>query len=163
MIDVWEFAKQIEVEGKKYYEKLAQDSAIGELSGVFSFLASEEQHHWEIFDSMQNGLKTPELKQSDAIGDAKSAFEKLSRQFDMPEVIEDPETVYSKALDLEHKSIDLYQDALPKAETDEQKAAIEFIIQQEKKHARIVEAIMEFVRRPKEWLEDAEWYHLDKY
>ncbi len=163
MIDVWEFAKQVEVEGKQYYEKLAEDSAIGEIAGVFSFLASEEQHHWEIFDSMSKGMKAPELKDSDAVGDAKAAFEKLSKQFDMPEVIEDSETVYSKALDLEHKSIDLYQNALSKAETSEQKAAIEYIIQQEKKHARIVEAIMEFVRRPKEWLEDAEWYHLDKY
>jgi hypothetical protein len=36
---------------------------------------------------------------------------------------------------------------------------------EEKKHLRIMENIVEFVSRPEpgNWLENAEWYHLDEY
>ncbi len=163
MADVWEFAKEIEVTGKAYYEKLADESAIEELSGVFSFLAGEEQRHYDIFTNMEKGLPTPELKHSEALKSAKDAFSNLAASFQVPEVIEDSESAYQKALDLEKKSIDLYENALREAKTDQQKTALEFIIEQEKKHARIVGAMMEFVRRPKEWLENAEWNHLDQY
>lgn len=163
MADVWEFAKDIEVSGKEYYEKLADESAIEELSGVFTFLAGEEQRHYEIFDAMEKGLPAPELKHSGALQNAKDAFNSLASSLQVSEVIEDSESAYQKALGFEQKSIDLYQKALVDAKDDQQKAALEFIINQEKKHYRIVEAMMEFVRRPKEWLENAEWNHLDAY
>jgi hypothetical protein len=36
---------------------------------------------------------------------------------------------------------------------------------QEKKHLRIMENIVEFISKPEpgNWLENAEWHHLDKY
>jgi len=33
----------------------------------------------------------------------------------------------------------------------------------EKRHDLILENIIDFVNRPKSWLENAEWYHLEEY
>jgi hypothetical protein len=40
---------------------------------------------------------------------------------------------------------------------------VEAVLPQERKYLRGVEGTVEFVRRPKEWLENAEFHHLDKY
>jgi rubrerythrin len=34
---------------------------------------------------------------------------------------------------------------------------------EENKHYFILQQIIDFVSRPNEWLEDAEWYHLEEY
>ena len=162
MADIWEFAKEIEVQGKAFYEKMANDTAIEELAGAFHFLAGEEQRHYNIFDSLQKGIPAPDAK-AGQIGDVKSAFEKLSKSFEKHEVIEDSESAYEKARSLEEKSIEYYQEVLSKVSDPAQKAAVETILAQEKKHAEIVDSLKEFVKRPKRWLENAEWYHLDRY
>jgi rubrerythrin len=37
------------------------------------------------------------------------------------------------------------------------------IAEEEKKHYWILENILNFISRPQNWLENAEWYHLDEY
>ncbi|MBD3392936.1 MAG: hypothetical protein GF418_12595 [Chitinivibrionales bacterium] len=162
MSDMWEFAKGFEKEGKEYYERLAKESSIEELSGVFSILAAEEQRHYDLFDKLQKGQQA-EAENSGALGSAKEAFARLSKDNDMPEVIEDAESVYRKALTLENSSIKFYEEALVKLEDAEQKSIVTDVLDQERSHARIISGMIEFIGRPKEWLENAEWHHLDEY
>jgi rubrerythrin len=160
-MDTLELAKNIEKEGKAYYEKLANDSSVPALAGIFKLLASEEQRHFDLFDSLQKKKSPGALQAGSVSGEAKKAFEALSTQFTLPETVYDYAKAYSKALEMERKSIAMYEDMLGKSGSDDEKKTLVFLIEEEQKHEHLVEHLLEFVSEPKGFLENAEFNHLD--
>jgi rubrerythrin len=71
--------------------------------------------------------------------------------------------LYRKALELERKSWELYGSAADQASSPAEKLLFERIAVEERRHYRIVEGIIDFVSRPEQWLENAEWHHLEDY
>jgi rubrerythrin len=160
-MDPFELAKNIELEGKAYYETLAKESPMSALSGIFGFLAKEEQQHYELFDAVQKKKSPGELTAGTVSGEAKRVFAALSSQFSLPETVYDYSKAYSKALELERKSISTYEDMLGKASSAAHKKILSFLIQEEQKHEHLVEHLLEFVSEPKTFLENAEFNHLN--
>lgn len=163
MSDVWETAKQMELESKTLYEKLYADTANKEIAGVFGRLAREEEKHYQLFSSLQQKMPVEASQESNIVADVKAVFQELTGHFDEKEVIEDAESVYGKALGLEEKSASFYGDLLEKVDDPKEKEAVELIVTEEKRHAEILRGFLEFVRRPKRWLEDREFNHLEEY
>lgn len=158
-----EFAKKMELEGKIYYEKLAEESPLLMMKGVFTFLAVEEQRHIELFDAMlKNQNVSAGTDDGTLVKKVKSVFEELSVSFTLPDVIYDYQAAYGKALDFERESVRYYTDAVASADPS-QREALNYIIKEEKLHVRLIESLLEFVVSPKRWLENAEWHHLDAY
>jgi rubrerythrin len=75
----------------------------------------------------------------------------------------DYEAAYRDAYDFEQESIRLYSTALEKSSDQKEQQQLTRIIDEEKKHAQLMDSLCEFVKKPKEWLENAEWHHLDEY
>jgi rubrerythrin len=71
--------------------------------------------------------------------------------------------LYRKALELERKSWEFYGSAAELAASPLEKLNFERVAVEERRHYRIVEGIIDFVSRPEQWLENAEWYHLEDY
>mgnify|MGYP006296682309 CR=1 FL=1 len=162
-MDMYEVAKGIEKEGMEFYTKLAEDAPLQEARGVFEFLAREEQRHYNIFSDMQQQKPPALAKEKNVLWYARESFDKIAKPFKEFEPMEDFETAYAKALELEKKSIDYYTQILEKAQSPQDKEVLTFILGQEKQHAALMENLLEFTRRPKLWLENAEWNHLEKY
>jgi rubrerythrin len=163
-MDLLDFAKDIEMQGKKHYTVLAERMPIRELAGIFMFFAKEEERHFEIFDAWQKKMKIPPLENAGIIGRAREVFPTLVEKFRTRGIAAvDYEDAYAKALSLEEKSIALYENARDKYQDPGQQALLERIIGQEKLHAQIITSLMEFQRHPHEWLENAEWYHTDEF
>lgn len=163
-----DFAKEIEMKGFQHYSELAKTADTKEISSIFGYLAKEEKRHYKIFDSWQRNVNIPPLGKSNILRNSKLAFRKLAKHFNTLGVSAvNRDDAYGKALSFENKSIDLYTNALNKitdnVEFEEQGNMLKVIIDQEKKHARLITALMEFQRHPGEWLENAEWNHLDEY
>ena len=163
MSTIWEKAKDIETKGRDFYIELAGKSSREEVASIFKVLADEEQKHYDLFDSLEKQLEVGELPKSTSISDAKEAFARLASAFKTEDPVEDAESTYAKALELERTSVEYYNSILEQLDDGKQKEAVKTIIGEEQRHERIVEGLMEFVRRPKEWLEDAEFYHLEEY
>jgi|WetSurMetagenome_2_1015567.scaffolds.fasta_scaffold00110_33 rubrerythrin len=160
-MDPLEIAKGIESEGKAYYEKLAAESPVKALAGVFALLASEEQKHFNLFAEWQKTKTAPAVPQpGTASAEAKRIFAGLSEQFVFPQAVYDYAQAYAKALEMETKSIALYADMLSKATLQDDKKALQFLIAEEQKHEHLVEHLLEFANEPKEFLENAEFNHL---
>lgn len=162
------FAKQIEIQGKDHYSMLAKDIPVPEISGIFRFLADEEQRHYDIFDAWQKNALLPQIVNAQILVKSQKAFQKLWEQFreaGLPAM--DYYKAYEKALAFENKSAALYERQLSEAEislgTDQQQTVLKNIIHQERAHALFITCLMEFNRAPGEWLENAEWYHLDEF
>jgi rubrerythrin len=161
------FAKEIETQGIERYSLLAKTMQVKGLGGIFTYMADQEKRHYELFDSWQrNGVEgTPELPVETVLGKAKDAFELLAGHF-LPGNFVAPsnyEQAYKQVLEFENQSIALYERTLPKIDDEKQLSVLKLIIDQEKAHARYITALMEFLRHPGEWLENAEWHHWEEF
>lgn len=162
-MNILEVAQKMEQEGIAYYEKLASETPVSELKGVFNFLAKEEHRHLELFQAL--AVNSP-VNQTDAgtatMGQVKKIFEQLTSSFTLPEIVYDYEAAYRKALSMEEESVKYYSEQLSSID-DKQKEIVTFIINQEKGHVKLLESLIDFVSNPKVWLENSEWNHLDTY
>jgi rubrerythrin len=163
-MEMYSFAKAIERKGAEYYRKLANETDLNEIKGVFEHLAVEEDNHYKIFEAMECGNTTGiEGTANSAIEKAKNVFATLARGAQVPVTLKDSVAAYKKGLELENESIVYYRKARETAPDASQKKIIDMIIEQERSHARLMKSMIEFVNRPAQWLENAEWYHLDTY
>ena len=162
MADVFEIAKTIETEGRDHYRQLAASTDNLEIAGVFRYLADEEEKHYRLFDRMQKKLPVESFNPSEILQKAKTAFQAMAVDA-VPSRGGDAESAYRKALGFEQKSVDFYQKMLEDKSLADQAGTIALVLGEERKHVRLVESLIDFVRRPKEWLENAEFNHLDEY
>ncbi|MBN1760311.1 MAG: hypothetical protein JW863_18430 [Chitinispirillaceae bacterium] len=159
-------AKEIEQQGCDHYNSLADNEPTRELAGIFLFLAKEEIRHFQIFDAMEKEAALPQVEQTAVVAMAKKTFQALSAQFKAaggsPANYDE---VYEKALQFENKSIEFYTKAIDEHRFTgeaEQQVLLD-IIRQETIHAKLITALMEFLRHPGEWLENAEFFHSDDF
>jgi rubrerythrin len=162
-MDILQNSIALEEQGRDYYLELAQKSPLPALAGIFKFLAGEEQKHCEQFTALTKKVRPDPLPESGALENAQQVFSKMVASFSIKEPLEDYVSAYQKARDFEQKSIDYYQTALTQKMENDQCAVFTYIIKQEQAHLQLMQNLIEFVRRPKEWLENAEWNHLDEY
>jgi rubrerythrin len=161
-MDVYEFAMKMEQEGEKYYRDLAAGCSHKGLRSILGLLADAEVSHYEALRRMKEKEATA-LPESPALSGAKTLFEQMAAQGKAVVTGLGEIDLYRKALEIEQHGIDFYRHHLAKAETDAEKIAFESIIDEERRHYRILEVIIELISRPDQWLENAEWNHLDKY
>ena len=162
-MEIYAFAKAIEKKGSEYYRKLANETDLKEIRGVFEHLAVEEDNHYKIFEAMERSSRDVADTTSSVIEKAKTVFATLARGVHMPETLKDSVAAYQKGLELERESIAYYRKARETAPDEWQKKILDMIIKQEQSHTRFMESMIDFVNRPAQWLENAEWYHLDEY
>ena len=162
-MDILKIAKDIEKQGVEHYRELSKSVKSKQLQGIFKLLADEEQRHYRLFDALGSTLKGPEPEQSDIIAKSKEVFESFIKDFAVPDNDDSLEAAYQKAIELEKNSISFYKYALGETEDQNEKKVIQIILDEEGKHIKIIESIIEFVRKPQQWLENAEWRHLDEY
>ena len=165
-MDFLNVAQQIERQGILHYSMLAEKTQVREISGIFQFLAREEKRHLEIFEALAQKTDPPSIEIIGLLADPKKAFESLTEHFKTSGVpVISYDEAYEKALGFENESISLYMDALadPVFSEGPQGKLLQSIIDQEKKHARLISSLMEFLRHPGEWLENAEWHNAEEY
>lgn len=108
MEGIWEVAKKIEIEGKDFYIMLAKESGSEEMGGVFHFLAGQEEEHFDIFMSMQDGKKPARAETKKASIIAKEAFIKIAKDFNNLKPFTETEDLFRKAISLEEETIKYY-------------------------------------------------------
>ncbi len=167
MPTVWQTAKQIEARGKALYLELAAAANNANVAGVFNLLAQEEQRHYELFDSFEQSMPAETWATDSIVADVNRIFAALREGVGDDtvglEAMQSAETAYAKALNVEQASVSFYENALEQASTNVEKAIIGQVLSEERRHVKVVESLIMFVRRPKEWVENAEFYHLEEY
>jgi rubrerythrin len=167
-MDILESARAVEKKGEQLYRDMAAQSPIQEIRSIFGFLAGEENLHYELLLAMSRQTMLPPIGKSSILNDSKAAFKNLWEQFTRPGTIAiDREYALGAALELENKSVSLYEKAMAESllslDNDPSFQVLKQLVEQEKSHVRLIESLMDFQRHPHEWLENAEWRHLDEY
>jgi rubrerythrin len=161
-MDVYGFAMQMEKDGEAYYRECASKTASAGLRRILLMLADAEVNHYELFRRMKE-------REDAVLGDAallepvKNVFVQIREREGAGGAKGAEADLYRKALELERTSWEFYGSAAEQAGSPAEKLMFERIAVEERRHCRIVEGIIDFVSRPEQWLENAEWNHLEDY
>lgn len=162
IMNIFDYAMEIEKEGENYYRDLAKRSENVGIIKIMSWLAEEEAKHYNIFRAMKKE-EVPVLEETNLLKDAKQVFSNMSKDStNLKDDISQPD-LYRKARELEKKSIDLYIKKSEEIDVQDKKNIFLKIAEEEKKHYFLLDNIIEFVARPETWIENAEFNHLDEY
>ncbi|MFH2045937.1 MAG: ferritin family protein [Pseudomonadota bacterium] len=159
---IFELAKQVEKNGEKFYSDLADNATDVGLKNIFTLLAQDEKKHYIVFERMEQ-QRDYKLEDTAILKDAKFIFQDIKDKAVQISGNTPQEEVYQVALTNEQKSIEIYGDLLENTNNDGHRETIKKIIEEEKKHKFLIEQLIEFIRRPEFWLENAEFNHLDEY
>ncbi len=163
-MDLLDFACSIEQESIDFYSKMSSQEIASDLSGILLFLVEEEKRHYEIMASWRNNTDAPKIKNSNVIlMEPAKVFKQLSDHFQKDGILATHYyNLYEKAWNFEGKSVRFYSSIIRRF-TDGKIDLLKKIVDQETNHAVFFRNMLEFLRHPGEWLENAEWYHLDAY
>ncbi len=161
IVDILEYAMQMEKDGENYYHQLAQQTANKGLKTILVMLADEEIKHYNAVEKMRT-VKPP-IAETTILTDAKNVFVQIKESSESFDVDIKKTEIYRKAQDIEEASRNFYLEKADEVEEKYQKEIFLRLADEEKKHYFLLENIIEFVSRPETWLENAEFYHLEEY
>ncbi len=159
----FETAKKMERTIQDYYRDLSEKCVTNEgIKNILNMLVKDHEQHLEKFRQMEND-QCAEMKQSNAYKESLDVFQKLQQDKESFSCDIDQLKMYRQAYDLLEKKLDFYWQGRKELDCKENQAILDSIIADEEHHKFVLYNIIEMVERPLTWLEDAEFYHLDKY
>ncbi len=160
-MNIYEYAMQMEKDGENYYRQLAEQTTNKGLKTILEMLADEEVIHYNVIENLK--ASQPTLAETTLLTDAKNLFAQMRDSNENIDSDLGQIELYKKAQDIEKKSQDFYQKKADEVKKEYQKGILLRLANEEKKHYFLLENIIEFVSRPEQWLEDAEFNHLEEY
>jgi rubrerythrin len=164
-MNIYEYAMQMEKDGEKFYLLLASNCQVEGIAAIFTMLANEEVKHYNTIVQLQSHAGSSSLVKTTVLENVKNIFIRMKEEaadvrFDSSEL-----ESYRKAMAIEEMSRKFYLDKAADAGEEDVKQIFLRLAGEEEKHLRIMENIVELVARPEpgNWLENAEWHHLDEY
>ena len=150
------FAIQMEIDGERYYLSQADINKGTSMYRAFILLAEAEKKHADL-------LRNKSIVSDSSINDNLSAAKPVSLFALKADYMRDVNVVpgqlevYAVARDMEQKSIDLYREMLTQTKDEPTKQLIEFLIKQEQDHYAFFDEMITLLKRPRDWVEDAEF------
>jgi len=162
-----QFAIQMEITGKEYYQKASQESSDVTGKELFKWLAAEEDKHRLKFEQIYQAVKDkkgwPDV--SAGPGEGKIFSNLFSQVFKAADnksnVAESELPVIKKAIDMEKKTHDFYKTQREKASYDEERGFYEAIAAEEWGHYLALIDYREYIIDPDGWFLKAEHHSLD--
>lgn len=145
------------------YRELARRCVAHEgIRNILLMLIQDQERHVRRLTALQ-GRESSILEDSPVFREARKLFESMQSRRETFSCDLDQVKMYRQALDLLEKKQRLYLDA---AETSTSAANRDFLVKisgEEEKQALVLQNIIAMVERPDQWIEDAEFNHLDEY
>jgi rubrerythrin len=158
-MNVFEYAMNMELEGKEYYEKLAAGTESPGLRTIFSNLAADEKKHYETFRALRDGLKAA-VPVSRTLETNKNVFEKLVEDRGVSVTLEKSLDGYRHGMENEAESARFYEDAAKKESDPETAKLLLRLAEEEWDHYRILENLYQFTLAPQNFLAWGEFGNL---
>jgi rubrerythrin len=160
-MDILEYAMQVEKEGEAQYRELAERSNNPGMKKILTELADSEVEHYNVFKAIKENSDIPGIDEA-ILPNVKNIFSEMKRDkafyVDATEI-----ELYRKALVHEKKSQAFYRQKAEEVDAPALKEMLLKIAEEEAKHYQVLEGLIDFLSRPDQWLEDAEWHHIDEY
>ena len=149
------FAIQMEIDGEQYYLSQAEINKETSLYRAFLLLAEAEKKHADLLKKKY--FATDNSINVDLLTTEPNLFSGKADYMRDADVVPGQLEVYGVALEMEQKSIDLYQGMLAETSDEPTSQLIKFLIKQEQDHYTFFDELIILLRKPRDWVEDAEF------
>jgi rubrerythrin len=160
-MDIIAFAMKMEKDGEAFYKKLANETTQKGLKVILNQLADDEATHYAIFERIKTA--TPELRDTQVLDTAKTVFQDMSLNIAGIDVADEQVQLYREAQKMEDASMNFYRETANTTDDAARKSLLLRLAEEEHTHLVLLENVVEFLERPRAWLENAEWSHLEEY
>ena len=160
-MDIFEFAMKMEEDGKKYYLELSGIATDEGIQNILKMLAADEDKHFAVIKQMKEEQTV--MVETRVLEKARNIFAEMREKKEEIDISSTPIHLYAKAKEIEERSIKFYLEMSADMEDDAQRDLFLLLAEEEKKHVFLLENVIEFVSKPKIWLENAEFNHLEDY
>jgi rubrerythrin len=161
-MNVFDFAMQMEMDGKAHYEKLAAGTPVAGLNKIFIMLAADEQKHFETIQAMKSG-GLDSIAGSTALDEARNVFQGLMDDRTHLGGLKKDLDGYRHAMKIEADSVKLYEDMAKKESRENIVLLLLKIANEEKRHYNIMENLYDFVLAPDNFLAWGEFSNLKEF
>lgn len=157
-----QFAADMESEGIEYYEEQIRNYGGTILERIFTILADDEGRHLALIHQF---IEDNEMDLPDHVSliHEKNIFTNLEKFEDEIRANPPQVAVYEMALTMEEKAVQLYRELLDTSAEEKERAALSYLLKEEKKHIDILEELITRIRRVDEWVESAEFGNREEY
>jgi len=162
-MSIFEFAMKMEQDGEEFYRDLAGKTKNEGLKQIFTYLADEEVKHYRLFKGILD-RQAQDYESSDILVDSKNVFAEMKENGSI-DVSDDVSQIaaYKEALEMEKKALTFFEEKAAETTDPKEKKFLEVVAEEERRHYRLIDGIIEFVSQPESWVEDAEFNHLTDY
>lgn len=162
-MNIFEFAMQMEKDGEAFYREIAKKTKNAGLQKIFNTLADEEVVHFNTFKKLHEKT-TVQAFESDILDKAKNIFIEIKDAGGLDISAEIPQTeAYEKALVTEKEAYTFYEQKAEESDDPEEKQILLTFAREERRHYQLLKNVLEFVSRPHQWLENAEYANMSEY
>lgn len=158
-MDIFDYAMQLEEEGESLYREIAHKSLDDGLCRIMTWLADQENKHYQIFKAMKEKTSPPDADAAVFFNNVKSVFSDWQKNKDRFNFEIGQADLYRKGLDVEKRSIKFYSEKAGLIDQS-QKLVFQKIINEEKNHFKVLENLIELITKPERWVEHAEFSHI---
>lgn len=163
-MDVFEFAKKMEMDGKEYYLQQAEKIDNPGLQNIFRRLAEDEQKHYNVLVRLEKEMGDTPMDDSTVLDEAKNVFEELIASEQKPTRIEGGDLEgYRRAMKIEADSFRFYEQAAAEEHDENVRQLLLRIAKEEHKHFNILESVYDFVNAPNQFFAWGEWSNLGEF
>ena len=161
-MNVFEHAMKMEEDGRAYYVEQAQKTSIPALKKILLELADDELKHYNLFKAMRDSQKAEyqEAGATTIIATTKNVFDTLKAEQGDQALPSDPISVWEHARQVEKDSEAFYREKAGETDDPGQKTVWIRIADEEHRHYAALDNVIQFLSKPSQWLEDAEWSKL---
>jgi rubrerythrin len=160
-MNIIDYALQMELDGKAFYERSAQHVAHPELKKILLNLADEEQRHYQFFKRLKDGQEqnaAEEIKSSSPTLDLnKTLFRQMAEQGKQSSFGADVRKVWEEALKIEEKVERMYREEAGKEPDADRKQLLARIADEEKNHVYLIDNMLSFMADPQGFTDSADY------
>jgi len=133
------------------------------LKQIFSYLADEEVKHYKLFKGLLEH-QDMEYDSTDILSDSINVFAEMKESGAIDVSGDDSQMdAYQNALEMEKRAFTFFEGKAAESTDPKEKKFFQVIAEEEKRHCRLIDSIIEFVSQPDSWVENAEFNHLTEY
>ena len=137
-MDIYEFAMQMELDGRHFYQDLAKKTKNAGIKSVLTMMAESEAKHYNVILDMQKNDKAEYSKDVEVLTKIKNVFSKMKEEKEIDVDVSQVE-FYKKASEIEADSEKFYLERADEEKDPHRKEIFLTLANEEKGHCILLE------------------------
>lgn len=154
-MDNFAFSIQMEKDAEALYRKMAENAPVEGVKKVLLMLAEDEVRHRVAIEQLQKKMAVEPDKGSAL--EIKTVFDEMKQDSSITDISVDAVEDYEKAVEIEQRGLDFYKEKFEESDDPADKKLFEVLMRQESYHLHTTRNLLDMVRRPEWWVENAEF------